>query len=315
MVRYIYMYIYLSVLVVEMVRWKNKTGKPYKDKRDWKKYNEELVVRGEFLLDLDWITISWEEELQQMNKGKVGAPYQFPESLISLQGIWHGWIDFRGIEGITRKVVELAQIPDFNDYSTINRRVNKLQLDLELPKQGFVSVSTDATGIKLNNAGEYRHEKYGKTKKRFIKVTISANPLTKDLLDFEASLEGEGLSEPDIAIKHMQQQIDNGVIVDKFWGDGTYDVKKLFNFLERNQTESAIKIRENASDSSKGSMRRAREVREYKSKRYADWARDKQYGLRWLGTEVIISAVKRKFGEKVRSKNTENMFREAKMKF
>ena len=32
-------------------RW----GKKREDKRDWKKYNEELVVRGEFLLDLDWV--------------------------------------------------------------------------------------------------------------------------------------------------------------------------------------------------------------------------------------------------------------------
>ena len=297
-------------------RWKNKTGRPYFDNRVWKLYNEELIVRGEFLLDYEWIKKGWFDELKLMNKEKRGAPFQFPNSLIKLQAVWHQWIDYRGIEGMTRQIVEMAQLLDFNDYSTINRRVNKLEVGFQLPKQGFVSVSTDGTGIKINNAGEYRQDKYGKKRqKKYIKVTISANPLTKDLLDCTVSLEGEGLSEPECAQEHMQQQINNGISIDKFWGDGSYDVLKLFNFLQKNNIESAIKIRSNASDDANGSMRRAREVAEYKFKGYTDWAREKEYGKRWLGTEVIISAVKRKFGEKIKSTKTENMLKEAKRKF
>ena len=44
-----------------MPRW----GKPYRDKRDWKKYNEQLVVRGEFLLDLDFAD-RWFSEIGEM---------------------------------------------------------------------------------------------------------------------------------------------------------------------------------------------------------------------------------------------------------
>jgi hypothetical protein len=294
-------------------RWKNKTGRPFIDSRNWAGYNEELVVRGEFLLELNWIKEGWFKELNIMNKRKQGAPYKFPNSLIELQAIWHQWIDYRSIEGVTRKIVKLAKIPDFNDYSTINRRVNKLNISFELPKQGFVSISTDESGMKLNNAGEYRQDKYGKKRnKKYIRVTISANPLTGDMIDCEVNLQGEGLTEPEIAKKHMTKQIDNGITVDKFWGDGSYDVIDLFNFLEENNIEAAIKIRSNASDNANGSMRRAREVAEYKVKGYTDWSRDKQYGKRWLGTEVRFSAVKRKFGEKIRSTKTENMLKEAK---
>ena len=251
-----------------------------------------------------------------MNKNKRGAPFKFPNSLIELQAVWHQWIDYREIEGMTRKIAEKAEIPDFNDYTTVNRRVNRLNLNFDLPKQGFVSISTDGTGIKLNNAGQYREEKYGRKKqKKYIKVTISANPLTKELIDCDVSIEGEGLSEWEVAQRHMQRQIDNGKEVDKFWGDGAFDVNELFNFLEYNNIESAIKVRENASDKSGGSMRRAREVAEYKVKGYTDWSRGKQYGKRWLGTEVQISAVKVKFGEKVKSRKTENMLKEAKRKF
>ncbi len=78
-------------------RW----GDTYFDRRDWPKYNEQLVKRGEFFLDLAFIE-NWEEELHQMNLGKIGAPYQFPNTLIELQAIWHAKnIPCRMIEGIT----------------------------------------------------------------------------------------------------------------------------------------------------------------------------------------------------------------------
>src|SRR3989338_7664300 len=177
-------------------RW----GPAFIDKRDWPGYNEELVVRGEFLLDLDWVK-SWHKELVEMNDGKVGRPYEFPESLIKLQAVWNQWVGVRQVEGITRKLVEAAQLPDFNDYSTINRRVRKVDPVFELPKQGFCSVSTDGSGMKMNQAGEYRYDKYGRKKpKKWLKVVISANPLTKDLLDLEVHVEGEGPSEPEVAM-------------------------------------------------------------------------------------------------------------------
>jgi len=45
-----------------------------KKKRDWKKYNEELVRRGELLFDPDFLS-GWEEELNRMNEKKEGAKY------------------------------------------------------------------------------------------------------------------------------------------------------------------------------------------------------------------------------------------------
>jgi hypothetical protein len=296
--------------------WVSKSGLGYIDQRDWSKYNEELVLHGEFLLDLDWIRKGWSKELIQMNNNKRGAPFQFPESLIKLQAVWANLVDYREVEGITRRVCAVAQIPDFNDYTTINRRVNKLHLDFELPKQKFVSVSTDGTGMKLNNSGEYRQDKYGKKRnKKYVKVILSANPLTKDLLFCDVSFDDEGHSEPQIAQKDMDNLIKKGYTVDKFWGDGAFDVKELFNFLQKNKIESAIKIRSNASNKADGSLRRAREVAEYKFKGYVSWARDKSYGKRWTGTEVQFSAVKVKYHENTRSKKPENIKKEAKRKF
>lgn len=291
-------------------RW----GKEFVDNRDWKVENERYAVRGEFLLDIDWMK-NWDKELEEQNKDKVGARYVFPESLIELQAVWNQWVGVRQIEGMTRDLVKIAGLPAFNDYSTISRRIKKIDTSIELPRVGFCSASTDGTGIKMYNAGEYRQTKYGGKKRRWVKVVITANPLTKDMINFEASLDGEGESEPEIAMNHLSILWNSGYMVDKFWGDGAFDVIDLFNLLEQHGTESAIPPRDNASKNSNGSMRRLREVFEYDTKAWNDWARDKQYGKRWLGTEGIISAVKRIFGEDTRAKTAENACLEAGRKF
>lgn len=292
----------------ERKRW----GKKFVDKRDWIKYNEELALRGEFYLELDWIK-SWDKELEQMNDGKVGAQYEFPESLIRLQAVWHQWIDYRGIEGITRKLVEVAKLPEFNDYSTISRRVNKTKIEFKLPQGGSCCMSTDGSGMKFENAGEYRARMYGKKRKKYIKVTVSADPTNKKILDCNVSVEGEGLSEPEVAMEHMESLLLQGITVKKFWGDGSFDTHDIFAFLEHNEIEPAVKIRKNAKPE-EGDCLRNREMNAIK-KGYKKWAKERQYGIRWLGTEGIFSAVKRKFGEKTRSTKIENALNEAKRKF
>jgi hypothetical protein len=291
-------------------RW----GKERIDKRDWRIENEKYVVRGKFLLDISWMH-QWDTELRLQNKGKVGKPYVFPESLIELQAVWNQWIGLRQVEGLTRDLVTFAKLPHFNDYSTISRRIRQIDTSIQLPKVGFCSVSTDGTGMRMHNAGEYRQMKYRGKKRRWIKVVISANPLTKELLDVDVSLDGEGKSEQEIAQKHLEMLWNFGYTVDKFWGDGSFDSKDLFNLLERHGTESAIPPRDNSSGNARGSMRRAREVTEYLVKNWEDWARDKQYGKRWLGTEGMFSAVKGIFGEDTKAKTAENACLEAKRKF
>ncbi|MHB1866852.1 MAG: IS5/IS1182 family transposase, partial [Thermoplasmata archaeon] len=58
-------------------RW----GKPYQDHRDWPRYKESLVVRGEFYLDLGQFG-TWDQELATMNRGKRGGRYLIPESFV-----------------------------------------------------------------------------------------------------------------------------------------------------------------------------------------------------------------------------------------
>lgn len=47
----------------------------------WPSYNETLVRRGEIMMDFDVID-GWKEELDNMNAGKEGALYMYPESFV-----------------------------------------------------------------------------------------------------------------------------------------------------------------------------------------------------------------------------------------
>ena len=76
-----------------------------------------------------------------------------------------------------------------------------------------------------------------------------------------------------------------------------------------------MKLAQNAIVDPGGSVRRGIEVTKFQSLGYETWAKEKSYGMRWTGTEGIISSVKRKFGERIRAKKEENMLMEAKRKF
>src|SRR5919204_4206047 len=95
---------------------------------DWPSYNQSLVRRGQVLLDFD-VLEGWDNELVRMNHGKVGEPYDYPDSFIQLLGYMRVYfhLPYRQTEGVVRAHAG-KQIPSIPDYSTINRRTNKLDI-------------------------------------------------------------------------------------------------------------------------------------------------------------------------------------------
>lgn len=298
-------------MITRQKRW----GKKVIYARNWRKINESYVKRAIFYLDFEWVK-NWSNEIIEMNKGKRGAPFQFPNSLIKLQAIWLNYFTYRGAEGIARQLVDLGLLPEFNDYSTIQRRIIGLQLNIPKPNKKEFSVATDGSGVKMNMSGEYFEEKYGKgNRKKFIKVVITAEPYDKDLLKIEVSVEGEGDSEPMIAEKHMEELTREGCKINEFFGDGSFDKNELFDFCDMHMIDPIIKIRESANPDESTSWKRKVEAKKYLKMGYKKWAKKKKYGRRWTGTEGIFSAVKKIYGERVRARNVENMCLEAKRKF
>ena len=130
-----------------------------------------------------------------------------------------------------------------------------MNLKFTVPKGVEIHEGTDGSGFKMTNSGEYFQDKYGKTRRKFAKVIITATK--DDILAVDVVVNEKGsLSEPKAAKKHLTSIIEEGGNVVKSYDDGAFDVKDFFNFLEQHNIESAIRNRSNASNKAKGSMRR-----------------------------------------------------------
>lgn len=288
-------------------RW----GKKYIDNRDWPVYNEQLVKRGEYLLDLDWVT-DWNDELKEMNNGKLGRRYKFPESLIRTQGVWHTHkIPYRTVKGITRKLYQMAQLPAYNDYSTINRRVNQLDINLDVPFGKKLMLFSDGTGFQAIEGGEYLRSKYGKKNRRWVQVIILGDPKTKEPVSFEVNLIPK--SEPDSAQRQLDELTEDGVDIKAFGGDGAFDKIDLWKHLKQEKIRPIIKPDKNARDDSESTWRNIN-VKYLNQYGYQEWSSRLKYGLRWPATEGIFSAIKRMFGEQLHGTSEIGMTQEAKLK-
>ncbi|MBI4896159.1 MAG: transposase [Candidatus Aenigmarchaeota archaeon] len=289
-------------------RW----GNTFFDRRDWHLCNEQLVKRGEYFLDLDFV-LGWPEEVGRMNLGKRGAPFVFPNSVIELQAVFHAkGIPFRMIEGIFRQLAVKGLVPLYADFSTVNRRVNQLACQLVLPTNTCLTLFSDGSSMQVVEGGEYLREKYGKKNRRWIQVVILGDPESKEPVSFEVNIIQE--SELDSAKRQLAELLHKKMKIEYFGGDGSYDEIALWNQLVYAGIEPVIKPDKNAVIPS-GSRERDKNVDERNLLGYDLWSREHSYGYRWPATEGIFSAVKRIFGEKIHAKTEIGMIQEAKTKF
>lgn len=282
-------------------RW----GRRRKDSRNWTKYNEELVKRGEFYISPRFLD-TWLYETRERNAGKVGQPYLYPDSLVAFLGVLHAkGFDYRSLQGIVRALSKrLGGFPVIS-FSQIRRRLLKLPLDF-VAKGNELIAGLDGSGMKVSNRGEWMRQKW-KVRRGWIKVVILGD-VDGNIIDVRIG--NEDLDER-AAGRGMIR--DNKDCLGKLLADGLHDCKDTFNLLDGLGIEAGIKIRDNASG--RGFGPRPDEVRLYQGLGYEDWAKLKEYGLRWPATEGIFSASKRIMGEHVTAHRKRNMYREARLKF
>lgn len=295
-----------------MEKEKSKAKRHYLDERDWKKYNAELVKRGEFFLDLEFVS-SWDNELVQMNKKKVGKPFEFPNSLIQLQSIWHAFkIPYRMCEGITQRLQEFSKLPAFNDYSTINRRVNNLKLKLLPPKSENLTIFADGTGLQVIESGEYLREKYGKKNRRWVQIVLWGDSKSKEPVSFEVNI--IQTCEHESARRQLNSLTKKDIQIEAAGGDGSFDTIPFWNAIEQKGIRPIIKPDKNARDDS-DSVWRNINVKQRDKIGHEKWVNKTGYGMRWPATEGIFSATKRIFGECLHARSEHGILQEAAIKF
>ena len=223
---------------------------------DWHSYNEALVRRGE--LDLDSSVLEeWKRELKKANDGKVGEPYHYPESYIRLLAfvrlLFHQ--PYRQTEGFVRflsKFVEGLQVPD---YSTIDRRTNRLQISLDeslIESNNPVTIAVDSSGVKVHNMGDWiRH--VWKVKKGYLKIHFAVDIRTGQVVSMDVSSEKVGDGK---RLKRLVERAEENVRVGRVLTDGAYDSKANFNFLAGEGIKPVIRVRKGSVQKSDGSYAR-----------------------------------------------------------
>ena len=292
-------------------------------KRDWKKYNEQLVRRGEILIAIEWAEGGEEKEGGKEKRKKRGRPYKYSEGLImALLILKFGLgLPYRQVEGVGRKIFGSMGI-EVPNFRTIHYRFSKMEIGIEeLIGEGGIEgeevvIVIDSTGIKKTRRGEWRgrkKKKGGKKEKEgrkgWIKLHVAYDAKSKKILEVRVTTEkvadrSEGKELIEGAIKRVERM---GGKVKKVIGDAGYDDARIFKYLERLGIEAVIKVRRDAVEGEiKSRNEIIKAIRKLGSK---EWREKTGYNVRWL-IESLFSAFKRWFGEYVSSIKFENIKRE-----
>src|SRR5213593_3753403 len=210
--------------------------------RDWSSYNESLVRRGQVLLDFDVID-NWYKELEIMNKGKVGEPYSYPSSFLQLLGYMRIYfhLPYRQTEGVV-KAHAGNKVPSIPHYSTINRRVNRLDIRINESVGNDIVIAIDSTGIKVSNRGEWIRHKWH-IRKGYLKIHVAVDIRKKKILSLETT--SEEVRDGQVLKKLVDHTLEKNK-AKRVLGDGSYDNNRNFRYLSKNHIQAGIKTRRNS---------------------------------------------------------------------
>ncbi len=294
----------------------------------WPIYNQSLVRRGELLIAFDIID-NWDTELKEMNKDKVGEPFHYPNTFLLLLGYAKAYfhLPYRQTEGIAQGHAK-GKVPSIPDYSTINRRINKLNIKVEdadadaddttttvkeSTNDNYIIIAIDSTGIKVTNRGQWIRDKWN-IRKGYLKIHVAVDVKSKKILSL--NITDEHVHDSKVLPKLVEDIVKskkNITVVGKIIADGAYDSNAVFECLADNGILPCVKIRRNARIKKTNNTFRNLSVIRQKNdlQRWKDSS--VSYGKRWI-SETVFSCIKRTFGEYVYSVKFKNMVKEMMLK-
>ncbi len=157
---------------------------------------------------------------------------------------------YRQTEGIAQGHAH-GKVPSIPDYSTISRRINRLDIKIQDKSKEFeddyIVIAIDSTGIKVTNRGQWMKDKWNVRKKGYLKIHIAVDVKTKKILSIKVTDEHAHDSKalPDLVDNIIKS--DSVTAIGKLFGDGAYDGNEIFRCLGENGILPCIKVRKNAS--------------------------------------------------------------------
>jgi hypothetical protein len=274
--------------------------------KSWHDYNESLIERGRILMDIGFLGSS-KREIKNMNKGKLGAPFEYSHTYIQfLAFLKLGFkISYRTVQGIIRGLSDYIKIEEIH-FTQIRRRILRVKpsvgnVNLENDDNDDnkpITVIVDASGLTITKKGDYIEQKWIRKKKEFIKLHIAVDAKSEKIISFRIT---KGNVHDSKKFSPMIREAYKEYDIDKVYADKAHDNRRTFNLLDNLNIEPAIQIRKNASIKTKGCPLRRDEVLLIRELGYERWKQLKDTGRRWIA-EIVFSSLKRVLGENLLSK-------------
>lgn len=267
-------------------------------------------------------------ERKEMNRNKVGRPYEFSDSLIAsiLMTMVCFNMTFRIAAGYAKGIFEIFGVPTPSP-SRLLERANQLmegrclRIDDDLMERygghilaicanDFVSprvrrVGIDASGISMSSINAWRRKKWdtGPKDRGWLKIHVLCDVDSGEALAY-AITDNEVGDAPLMKVL-VKAALEKGHRFDVLYADNAYCTDENWIFLCRDlKKEFVTSFRSNTSPTSNGCFDRGQAAKLWCSLQYDEWVQVSGYGTRWK-CECMFSDLKRIFPEnlEVRSNN------------
>ena len=285
--------------------------------KNWKEYNQALKERGSIEI---WMNKQMEQEWKYAGPSQRGAQYQYSDRCIEmavvLRSVYH--LKYRQLQGFLGSVVrQLGWSVQVPDYSVINRRVRRLDIDILTKvhnKTEKLYIVIDSTGLKVYSEGEWKVRQHGWGKHRtWQKLHVAVDESTgliESCIMTTNSVDDAAMVEPllnDIEAK-----------VGKMAGDGAYDKTKVYELLDKRRVKAIIPPRKNARIKKHGNKKgrpltRDKNIRGVRKHGRKKWKQKVKYHRRSLA-ETTMYRYKTIFGGHLSARTIEHQIVEARIK-
>ncbi len=241
-----------------------------------------------------------------MNLGKIGQPYDYPDSFIQLLGYMRAYfhLPYRQTQGVVIAHAS-TKVPGIPHYSTISRRINRLEIKINEKLGNDIVIALDSTGIKVANRGEWMRDKWH-VRKGYLKIHIAVDIRKKRILSLEVT--SEEVYDDGKVLKNLVDSTSENNNLKGILADGMYDSNNNFRYLSKNHIKPGIKTRSNSKVKSTNCHTRNMSVVRQQTN-LKRWKHSVSYGHRWIA-ETAFSSIKRMFGEHVTARKFSNMVKE-----
>lgn len=284
--------------------------------RNWAKYNEALVNRGDITFWFsDKILEQWQHD--NLDQGQ-GRPFVFSdlaiETLLTIRELFR--LPYRNTEGFGRwafKVMKLdLAIPD---YTSLCKRAAKLDIQTRVAtKKGKIDVVVDSTGLKVFGEGEWKVKKHGWAKHRtWRKLHLAVDPQTQEIVADDLT---DNATDDATETPVLLDKISNKV--GRFYGDGAYDKWKVYGTLSKRNIVPIIPPRKDAKikrhgNSSQPPLPRDEAIRGIRQWGRKGWKQRVGYHRRSLA-ETAMFRMKTCFGAHLKNRLLQNQKIESKIR-